>query len=68
MHMGYRWRAPKKNNDKAWKMIAEGQYLWDAKALAKKPESYLSDAWRERQIWLMRLRNKKYRVGLTGRP
>jgi hypothetical protein len=29
---GWRWRAPKKNNDAAWKRIEQGRYLWDTKA------------------------------------
>lgn len=31
-----RWRAPKRNNDVAWKRIANGEYNWDRKAVAKK--------------------------------
>lgn len=33
---GWRWRIPKKNNDRAWKMIEKGLYLWDAKAVKRK--------------------------------
>lgn len=29
--MFYNWRAPKKNNDEAWKLIAAGDYYWDKK-------------------------------------
>lgn len=31
----YKWRAPKKNNAKAWRMIADGDVWWDKKAVAK---------------------------------
>lgn len=37
---GPRWRPPKKNNDKAWKRIERGEYLWDEKALMKFPSDY----------------------------
>lgn len=37
LDMGMRWRPPKKNNHKAWKMIANGDYWWDKKAV-KVPE------------------------------
>lgn len=47
LYMGKRWRCPKKNNTKAWKLIEAGQYLWDEKSLAKnrwwqrnQPEQY----------------------------
>jgi hypothetical protein len=29
LYMGTRWRAPKKGNDRAWKRIEKGDYLWD---------------------------------------
>lgn len=25
----YKWSPPKKNNDRAWKRIAKGEWLWD---------------------------------------
>lgn len=28
-NMGYRWRAPKKNDNKAWKRIGGGDKWWD---------------------------------------
>lgn len=34
--MSPRWRAPKKTNDRAWKMIQNGEFLWDKKAIARK--------------------------------
>lgn len=33
---GSRWRAPKKNNHKAWKQIAAGDIWWDKSAIDKK--------------------------------
>lgn len=32
-HMGYWWRPPKKGDDRAWRNIERGLYLWDEKAL-----------------------------------
>lgn len=34
--MYYNWRAPKKNNTKAWAMIAAGDIWWDKKHVDKK--------------------------------
>lgn len=34
--VGYRWRPPKKNNDKAWKRIAAGDIWWDKRAVSGK--------------------------------
>jgi hypothetical protein len=31
-----KWRAPKRNNDRAWKRIAEGDLLWDDGAVQRK--------------------------------
>jgi hypothetical protein len=45
--MGYRWRAPKQRDEKAWRMIEAGDFLWDKNSLAKnrwwqrnQPEQY----------------------------
>lgn len=38
--MNYRWRAPKKNNDKAWKIIASGQLYWET------PNAYIHESHR----------------------
>lgn len=35
-YAGRKWRAPKKNNDRAWKMIAAGDWLWDKMAIDSK--------------------------------
>lgn len=32
-HVGSRWRAPKKSDDKAWKRIENGDWWWDDKAI-----------------------------------
>lgn len=34
--MGRFWRAPKKNNIKAWQRVAQGDKLWDHKAIERK--------------------------------
>jgi hypothetical protein len=31
-NMGKHWRAPKKNNKKAWQRVASGDILWDDRA------------------------------------
>lgn len=36
--MSPRWRAPKKTNDKAWKMIQSGDFLWDKRAKRRRSE------------------------------
>lgn len=34
--MGRFWRAPKKTNIKAWQRVAQGNKLWDDKAIERK--------------------------------
>lgn len=34
-NMGARWAAPKKNNHKAWRAIANGNVMWDSSRVAK---------------------------------
>ena len=34
-NMGTHWRAPKKSNERAWRLIEQGKYLWDEKAVAR---------------------------------
>lgn len=46
---GYRWRPPKKKNDRAWKRIAKGDYLWDDKAVAKKAKA--NERYRNRNLY-----------------
>jgi len=36
-YMGKHWRAPKKNNNRAWARIKSGDTLWQHRALRKKP-------------------------------
>lgn len=31
--MGYRWRAPRKGNKKAWARIQAGDFRWDKKVV-----------------------------------
>lgn len=35
-YMGARWRAPRKNDKKAWQRVADGDLLWDDRAVARK--------------------------------
>lgn len=32
---GKRWSAPKKNNDRAWKRIEKGEWLWDRRRVRR---------------------------------
>jgi hypothetical protein len=34
-NMGARWAAPKKNNHKAWRALANGNVMWDSSRVAK---------------------------------
>lgn len=36
INMGRFWRAPKKNNLRAWQRVAQGDKLWDDKAIKRK--------------------------------
>lgn len=58
LNMGTKWRAPKANNLKAWKQIAEGVYWWDEKAIAKSPRIQRDLAWRDWLFW-RKVRSKK---------
>lgn len=70
IYMSHKWRAPKKDNDKAWKMIEAGDIWWDKKAVenARLDDNIYTERWRQRKVWLERLRNPKYGKGLTGKP
>jgi hypothetical protein len=37
----HRWRAPKKTNDKAWRMVANGDYWWDKRHLDRTADKYI---------------------------
>lgn len=37
---GVRWRAPKKHNDKAWKLIAAGDIWWDKRYMRQVADTY----------------------------
>jgi hypothetical protein len=43
--VNHRWRIPKKNNHAAWRIIHDGDIMWDHKAIDKK---------NNRRPWLMR--------------
>lgn len=63
----YRWRAPKKNNDAAWKLIEQGIWLWDKKALAKIARlDPRSAAWRLEALLEQRRVNPKWGRSLLG--
>lgn len=65
IYMGRRWRAPKRTNDRAWKMIEAGDVWWDKKALAKK-KGFSHAEWTKDYLWKVRMMNPKYKKsGLT---
>lgn len=33
--VGHRWRAPRKGDDRAWRRIAAGDWLWDETSLRR---------------------------------
>lgn len=55
--MGKHWRAPKRNNIKAWKMLANGHKLWDDKSVQRK--AIKQAAWLRRSEQLHKLRMRK---------
>ncbi len=36
---GKKWSAPKKNNDRAWKRIENGEWLWDRRRVRRRARS-----------------------------
>jgi hypothetical protein len=52
----HKWRAPRKTNRKAWKLIEQGDWLWDKRAVAEKEqrERHRNFEWRQRLKSLMR--------------
>lgn len=56
-HMYYTWRAPKKTNDKAWKLIENGQWLWDRHAVDTKAIEWARHIRKMREH--MRLKRRK---------
>ena len=49
--VSYRWRAPKRRNDRAWKRIADGDWLWEHDPKGRAPSNWrmrLSPAARRR--------------------
>ena len=39
--MGTRWCAPKKNNNRAWKRIERGEYMWDRRKVRRHAIGFL---------------------------
>jgi hypothetical protein len=35
-HLGYRWRAPKRDDNAAWARIEAGEWLWDRRAIRRR--------------------------------
>lgn len=57
-YMGRHWRAPKKDNDAAWKRIEAGDFLWDKRVTRK----HLVDRW-PGDWWNLVERGKRRRSG-----
>lgn len=67
MYMGTRWRAPKKNNIKAWKKLANGQPLWDDKSVQRKLVRQAMHHARSQQLQKLRRRKRLTRSELQTR-
>lgn len=39
------WSAPKKNNNRAWKRIEKGEYLWDRRRKRKRVQNDTFPVW-----------------------
>lgn len=55
--VGHRWRPPKKNNDRAWKLIANGEWLWDTRHVNRVAANdayrkWVKQAKRKRSKWM----------------
>lgn len=37
----HKWRAPKKTNNKAWSLIAKGDYWWDKRHIDRTADKYI---------------------------
>lgn len=42
--VSYRWCPPKKNNDRAWKRVARGDWLWDHRRIRRVANDH-TDYW-----------------------
>jgi hypothetical protein len=58
MWMGRFWRAPKKNNIKAWQRVAQGDKLWDDKAIERKAKREAKKRESQRDYLKFKARNK----------
>lgn len=63
----HKWRAPRKTNDKAWKLIEQGDWLWDKRALRGRRDSQRSQEWRDGMLERLRRINPKYGQNVTDR-
>lgn len=64
--VSYRWRAPKRTNNAAWRAIAAGQWLWDRRVLwRRKCAPYHAVPWYERAPKDSRGRPAKHRPKRT---
>lgn len=54
-----RWRPPKQTNDKAWKMIEKGDWLWDKRAVVRKESRVAREITNFRERMRARARDRK---------
>ena len=59
MEVSYKWRAPRKNNDAAWRRIANGDWLWE-RPRPKVSDGYVKWNGRGWDIWGPQYSNKWY--------
>lgn len=50
----YKWSAPKKNNNRAWKRIKAGEWLWDRRRVRRHLDNHYSD-----EAWISKARGRK---------
>lgn len=61
LHVGSRWRAPRKSQDGAWKRIAAGDVLWDHRAVERPLRRRIdSEQWLQNRRWRRWLNGHSY--------
>lgn len=65
---GYKWAAPRKTNDKAWKRIADGDIWWDKKRISRPlRQGKESPGWRARPALRTKEAMRRMRARLVAR-
>jgi hypothetical protein len=72
INTGHKWAAPRKTNDKAWKMIAEGDIWWDKRRVNRplrtmQTAQELEEIRTERKLWKRSDRYKQIQADIRRR-